>query len=274
MTTQIGPLDHALIAVCQSLQAPVRNALRIDEVKASLPEGVTLKEGTLATLRVTIGSEAVKIAPVRNRSGYDDDLVAETMVDFQSKELDELVGMVRGRMSKVALPVSIEVEFRSAKCEPRCTGLGFAGLHSNEGNIGFRDKSFLSNATDSLGGHVVGLDQIAQAMWFVEDLAGASIDAPMSVWDIREGSYLSDEAIYARSELEAFLKYAVWERGVDATLSALQSEDWEDIKGHEELSFTGCDLRDLDRDPLGRRQTLLDLAQDAAARLPQNTLRP
>jgi hypothetical protein len=274
MPTKIGPLDHALIAFCQSLQAPVYDALRLDEVNAALPEGVTLKEGRVANLRVTIGAEAVKIAPVPHQGRWNDALADKDMTGFLGAEFDKLVDMVRGQMSKAVLPVSIEVEFRTAECVPRCTGLGVAGLHSGEGYISFRQHPLLSTAKDSLGGHVIGLDRLAEAMWFVEDLAAIDSDARLKVWDIREGSYLFEEKIYARSDLEAYVKYAVWGHGIDATLSCLQSENWKGIQALDFLSFMGSDLRDLDKDPLGRPQTLLDLAQDAAARLPQNTLRP
>lgn len=215
----------------------------------------------LGTLKVAINRQTatcdfgtLRMIDIENR--------LEGLADsFETSEWEALLDALRRSMPVEAWPITFDVRFFGEQCASVCSGLGFAGLRSDQplfhkGLSREPSDVFLVDLEEVPG--IYGLDRIAEAMrWLsMTDIVQANWSHPLCAWSFLEHEAHSNEldwiGVHAKSEAEAMLKIAIDRIGFQATREAFKRYDAAALGAGGDLSLVSLRLTGLEEDPRGR----------------------
>jgi hypothetical protein len=271
MTTDLGPLDQALVDFCASLEAPLQSALK--GVMKGV-EGIPVT-GMIGYVELILNKDDLQsISHFIKECGIQD-VMQDRGIDLQTPEMNALVDLLRERMPNIAWPISVMVWIEASDLTARCQALGFAGKMVHLWPVPEGTKHLdLFIVDKGPKGHLTGLDRLAEMADVLtdilfdacrDDLIPTQSEAPLMSWwvedarkqDTRAGGY------HARSRFEAFLKWAVFTYGFEKTREAMASKNLQALGDLEYLMFSASPINP--DDLRGKAVSLSDVGMKLAS---------
>lgn len=272
MTTNLGPLDEALVEYCASLEFPVRHLTR-GTAAADNADGAEY----FGELLLAVTPDAYKTYVHLSRWADPKGTLKPKLDDLRTAEMDRLAQVLRQCLGKGAWPVTVQVRLHTGGGVCRCYGLGFSGLTARSADPEDRKPIMeLFRNHDAAPHHLLGLDRVRDALRLVNDVvqgyygrhAVEAFEQPSQLmsWSFcdprRHVDAIQWGSVYACSPQEALVKWSIHAVGLDATRKAVEDGTLgQGVDPYLELLAQPIDLK---KDPRGGVATWADCARSLA----------